>query len=94
MSSIVVPAWAWALLAVVVVVAVVTDLVAHRGDHPAPAALHPVGLGSVGEAVREPVDDLPDRERLQRDRGGVLQWRHVALDRELRRDSVRQLRTA
>jgi tellurite resistance protein TerC len=33
MSSIVVPAWAWVLLAVVVVVAVVIDLLAHRGDH-------------------------------------------------------------
>ncbi len=33
MSSIVVPAWAWALLAVLVVVAVLIDLIAHRGDH-------------------------------------------------------------
>jgi len=33
MSSLVVPAGAWALLAVVVVVAIAIDLFAHRGDH-------------------------------------------------------------
>ena len=33
MSSIVVPAWAWALLAAIVVIAVLIDLFAHRGDH-------------------------------------------------------------
>jgi len=32
MSSFVVPTWAWALLAVIVGVAIVIDLVAHRGD--------------------------------------------------------------
>lgn len=32
MSSLLVPTWAWALLAVIVGVAIVVDLVAHRGD--------------------------------------------------------------
>jgi len=33
MSSLAVPAWAWAMLAVVLTVAIAIDLVAHRGDH-------------------------------------------------------------
>lgn len=33
MSSLVVPAWAWALLAVIVVLSIAIDLFAHRGDH-------------------------------------------------------------
>jgi TerC family integral membrane protein len=33
MSSLVVPAWAWALLAVLMIVLIAIDLVAHRGDH-------------------------------------------------------------
>jgi tellurite resistance protein TerC len=33
MSSLVVPVWAWALLAVILIIALAIDLVAHRGDH-------------------------------------------------------------
>ncbi len=33
MSSVMVPAWAWALLAGLLVICLVIDLVAHRGDH-------------------------------------------------------------
>jgi TerC family integral membrane protein len=33
MTSIVVPAWAWALLAVLLLVCLAIDLIAHRGDH-------------------------------------------------------------
>jgi tellurite resistance protein TerC len=33
MSSLVVPAWAWALLGVILIIALAIDLVAHRGDH-------------------------------------------------------------
>lgn len=33
MSSINVPAWAWALLAALVIVSIIVDLFAHRGDH-------------------------------------------------------------
>ncbi|HET9988021.1 MAG TPA: hypothetical protein VFQ65_05870, partial [Kofleriaceae bacterium] len=33
MTSIVVPAWAWALLAILLLVCLAIDLVAHRGDH-------------------------------------------------------------
>ena len=33
MSSVLVPAWAWALLAGLLLVCLVIDLVAHRGDH-------------------------------------------------------------
>lgn len=33
MSSLVVPAWAWALLAIIVLLSISIDLFAHRGDH-------------------------------------------------------------
>ncbi|MEP6862079.1 MAG: TerC/Alx family metal homeostasis membrane protein [Deltaproteobacteria bacterium] len=33
MTSIVVPAWAWALLAVLLLICLAIDLIAHRGDH-------------------------------------------------------------
>jgi tellurite resistance protein TerC len=33
MTSLVVPAWAWALLAVLLVICLAIDLIAHRGDH-------------------------------------------------------------
>lgn len=33
MSSFVVPVWAWALLAIIVLISIFTDLFAHRGDH-------------------------------------------------------------